>query len=41
MAYKVCEKLNLIIPIVEQSQYNLLYRDRIKREYANLWKISN
>ena len=38
MAYKVCEKLNLIRPIVEQTQYNLLHRDRIEREYANLFK---
>ena len=38
MAYKTCERLNLIRPIVEQTQYNLLHRDRIEREYANLFK---
>ena len=38
LAYKICEKLNLIRPIVEQTQYNLLHRDRIEREYANLFK---
>ena len=34
-AYKICENLKLIF---EQSQYNLLHRDRIEREYANLFK---
>ena len=38
LAYKICENLKLIRPIVEQSQYNLLHRDRIEREYANLFK---
>ena len=38
LAYKVCEKLNLMRPIVEQTQYNLLHRERIEREYANLFK---
>ena len=38
MDYKICEKLNLIRPIVEQTQYNLLHRQRIEREYANLFK---
>jgi voltage-dependent potassium channel beta subunit len=38
LAYKICEKLNLMRPIVEQTQYNLLHRDRIEREYANLFK---
>ena len=34
-AYKICENLKLIF---EQSQYNLLHRDRIEREYVNLFK---
>ena len=38
MAHKICEKLNLISPIVEQTQYNLLHRERIEREYSNLFK---
>ena len=38
LAYKICEKLNLMRPIVEQTQYNLLHRGRIEREYANLFK---
>ena len=38
LAYKICEKLNLMRPIVEQTQYNLLHRERIEREYANLFK---
>ncbi len=38
LAYKICERLNLMRPIVEQTQYNLLHRERIEREYANLFK---
>ena len=38
MAYKVCEKLNLIRSIVEQAHYNLFLRDLIEREYDNLFK---
>ena len=38
LAYKICEKLNLMRPIVEQTQYNLLHRERIEREYANLFR---
>ena len=34
-AYKICENLKLIF---ERSQYNLLHRDRIEKEYANLFK---
>ena len=37
-AMKICEKLKLIGPIVDQTQYNLLHRQRIEREYANLFK---
>ena len=38
LAQKICQKLKLIGPIVEQTQYNLLHRNRIEREYANLFK---
>ena len=38
LAYKICENLKLIGPIVDQTQYNLLHRQRIEREYANLFK---
>ena len=37
-AYKICEKLNLIPPIVEQSHYNMMFRDRIESEYRDLFK---
>ncbi len=37
-AYVICEKLNLIKPIVEQCQYNMLVRDRMESEYTHLFK---
>jgi voltage-dependent potassium channel beta subunit len=37
-AYKICEKLNLIAPVVEQSNYNMMVRDRIESEYRDLFK---
>jgi voltage-dependent potassium channel beta subunit len=37
-AHLVCEKHNLIKPIVEQCQYNMLVRERIESEYVHLFK---
>lgn len=37
-AYKICEKLNLIPPVVEQCQYNMLFRDKMENEYRDLFK---
>ena len=37
-AYQVCDKLNLIKPIVEQPQYNWFFRDRFENEYAYLFE---
>ena len=37
-AYKICDKLNLIPPIVEQCHYNMMFRDRIENEYRDLFK---
>ena len=37
-AYKICDKLNLIPPVVEQSNYNMMIRDRIESEYRDLYK---
>jgi len=37
-AYKICDKLNLIPPVVEQSNYNMMVRDRIESEYRDLYK---
>ena len=37
-AYKICDKLNLIAPVVEQSNYNMMVRDRIESEYRDLFK---
>jgi len=37
-AHAVCEKLNLIKPIVEQPQYNMLVRDKLERDYVHIFK---
>ena len=36
-AYKICDKLNLIPPIVEQTHYNLMTRDWVEKEYRDLF----
>jgi voltage-dependent potassium channel beta subunit len=36
-AHMICEKLNLIKPIVEQCQYNMLVREKIESEYVHLY----
>ena len=38
MAWACAERLNLIGPVMEQPQYNLLYRDKVEREYALLYE---
>ena len=37
-AYRICDKLNLIPPIVEQCQYNMLVREKMENEYRDLFK---
>ena len=37
-AYKICDKLNLIAPVVEQCNYNMMVRDRVESEYRDLFK---
>ena len=37
-AYKICDKLNLIAPVVEQCHYNMMTRDRVESEYRDLFK---
>jgi aryl-alcohol dehydrogenase-like predicted oxidoreductase len=37
-AYKICDKLNLMPPVVEQAHYNMMTRDRIESEYRDLFK---
>ena len=37
-AYKICDKLNLIAPVVEQCSYNMMVRDRVESEYRDLFK---
>jgi voltage-dependent potassium channel beta subunit len=37
-AYQICEKYNLIKPIVEQPQYNMFVREKMEREYNHLFK---
>ena len=38
-AIKICEKLNLIPPIVEQCEYNMLMRNKMDSEYSDLFKL--
>jgi voltage-dependent potassium channel beta subunit len=37
-AYQVAERYNLRKPVMEQPQYNLLWRDRVETEYAPLYE---
>ena len=37
-AFHVAEKYNLRGPVMEQPQYNLLYRDRFEKEYAPIFE---
>ncbi len=37
-AWHVARRENLIPPLMEQPQYNLLHRDRVEREYAPLYE---
>ena len=37
-AYQICEKYNLIKPIVEQPQYNMFVREKMEREYSHLFQ---
>ena len=37
-AYKICDKLNLIAPVCEQCNYNMMIRDRVEAEYRDLFK---
>jgi len=36
-AWRVADRLGLIGPVMEQPQYNLLVRDRVEKEYYNLY----
>lgn len=40
-AHHVASRLNLIAPIAEQCQHNMLHRERPEKEYAPLYKIYN
>lgn len=37
-AHYVCEKYNLVKPVVEQPQYNLFARDNLETKYAKLFE---
>ena len=37
-AFDICDKLNLIRPVVEQCQYNMFERNKIENEYRDLFK---
>jgi len=38
MAWQVADRLNMIGPVMEQPQYNLLVRDKVEREFALLYE---
>ena len=38
-AIKICEKLNLIPPIVDQCEYSMLERNKVDNEYSDLFKM--
>uniref|UniRef100_A0A7C4W781 Aldo/keto reductase n=1 Tax=Fervidobacterium pennivorans TaxID=93466 RepID=A0A7C4W781_FERPE len=37
-AHQVAKELNCIPPVVEQPQYNLIFKDRVEKEYAPLYE---
>jgi voltage-dependent potassium channel beta subunit len=37
-AYKLARQYGLVPPTMEQPQYNLLHRERVEKEYSNLYK---
>lgn len=37
-AYGICDRLGLVRPVAEQTQYNMLVRDRFEVELANLFE---
>jgi voltage-dependent potassium channel beta subunit len=37
-AYGIARRENLIPPLMEQPQYNMFHRERVEKEYANLYK---
>ena len=39
-ALQICEKLNLIKPIVEQCQYNMMIREKMEGEYVHLFQTT-
>lgn len=36
-AHLICERLNLVKPIVEQCQYNMIVREEMEKEYVHLF----
>lgn len=37
-AYAIARRLNLVPPLMEQPQYNMLHRERLEKEYAPLYE---
>lgn len=37
-AHMIAEKLRLIGPVMEQPQYNMLHREKVEAEFANIYK---
>jgi len=40
-AFAVCDRLGLIRPIAEQCEYNMIHREKMEREYVNLFEKHN
>lgn len=38
-AIGICNRLNLIAPVVEQPQYSLLHREKFEVEYGELFRL--
>ena len=38
-AWRIADKLNMIGPLVEQPQYNMLARDKVEKEFALLYEL--
>ncbi|KAL4454214.1 hypothetical protein ABPG74_012171 [Tetrahymena malaccensis] len=38
-AFMICERFNLTKPVVEQPQYNMIFREKFEKEYGRLFDI--
>jgi len=40
-AFAVCDRLGMIRPVADQCEYNMLYRQKMEKEYVNLFEKHN